>query len=402
MIKQLMKKYICLMYPLATFIYTWYLFCSWVRTGIYLTAVLALGTVFIVCLGFVNFKTFEDRLFGAYLAYNLISGIWCVYYGIPFSVYIGEVSTTAVPMVLYYAGRGFDEKEAGWYYDGYLAASLFMGLFGAVLYVWAPQFYIDFSYVNEFISKADAPTMRVRMNSLLGSGPTAVYLTYAVCVSAFFIRSREKKKRVYGIICIVLAILLSFMANQRSSMFSIILTVIFFNVVDYFVDKDKPKKFLWIEIGTVAAFITGIFVFAKGVFEKFYIRLASIPQGFGERSESWVAAANDMHNIWLGDGLGSRGHRAAEFQHYIVADGGLIKLYTEMGVIGTSIIIFLLFIVYKKSLNKIGSVAGEIAVITSAILMSIGSNVLEIELCAPVVYFCLGRAVRKINESNQF
>ena len=34
------------------------------------------------------------------------------------------------------------------------------------------------------------------------------------------------------------------------------------------------------------------------------------------------------------------------------------------------------------------------AVITCAILMSIGSNVLEIELCAPVVYFALGRAVR--------
>ena len=99
----------------------------------------------------------------------------------------------------------------------------------------------------------------------------------------------------------------------------------------------------------------------------------------------------------LGDGLGSRGHRAAVFQHYIVADGGLVKLYTEMGVIGTSLIIFLLFLVYKKSLKNIGAVVGEIAVITCAVLMSVGSNVLEMELCAPIVYFCLGRAVRKIS-----
>ena len=65
-----------------------------------------------------------------------------------------------------------------------------------------------------------------------------------------------------------------------------------------------------------------------------------------------------------------------------------------MGIIGTSIIIFMLVLVYTKAYRNIRKVIPEMAVITCAILMSIGSNVLEIELCAPVVYFALGRAVR--------
>nr|MCR5748434.1 hypothetical protein [Lachnospiraceae bacterium] len=107
---------------------------------------------------------------------------------------------------------------------------------------------------------------------------------------------------------------------------------------------------------------------------------------------------NTTNNIWLGDGLGSRGHRAADYQMYIVADGGLVKLYSEMGIIGTSMIIFILILVYIKSSRMISKVLPEIAIITAAILMSIGSNVLEIELCAPIVYFALGRAVRISNE----
>ncbi len=398
MMKKIVKNYIYLMYPLATLIYTLYLFFSWVRTGIYLTAVLALGFVGICCLGYITVKTTEDKIFTAYFVYNLLSGIWCVFYGIPVGVFIGEVSTTALPMVLYYAGRGFDDDEAEKYYGGFLAASLFMGLFGAVLYIWAPQFYLDFSYENEFISLADAATARVRMNSLLGSGPTAVYLTYAVCASAFFMRKKDRKSRTAGTILLILSILLAFMANQRSSMFSIIMMLIFFNFVDYAVDKDKPKKLLWIELSAIAALLLGIFIFARGVFEKFYIRLASIPSGFGERSESWVAAVNNMNNMWLGDGLGSRGHRAMEYQRYIVADGGLVKLYTEMGLIGTSLIIFLLVLIFKKSVRHVGKIVPELAVIVCTILMSIGSNVLEMELCAPIVYFALGRAVKKITE----
>ena len=400
-VKKIINGYICIIYPLFTLIYFSYVFASFIRTGITMTFFLAIGVVGI-CALHLTFKTVEDKLFGAYVLFNLISGIWCVMYGIPLSVFIGEISTTLLPMMLYYAGRGFDEKDAAGYYHGFMIAALLMGTIGAVFYIWAPQFYVDFSYVNEFISKADVPTMRVRMNSIIGSGPMGAFVAYSTCVSAYFLRKDEKRDRITGIVYLLLSILFSFMANQRSAMFCVILFLVFYEITDIIVDKRKPMKYLWIALGAVAAVLIGVFVFARGIFEKFYIRLASIPDGFGERTGSWVDGINSMKNILIGDGLGSHGHRAAGFQPYIVADGGLVKLYTEMGIIGTALIVSVVLTVFIKSVTgkkkKLSLIVPELAVITSAILMSIGSNVLEMELCAPIVYFALGRAVLKLNE----
>lgn len=451
--RKFIKNYICLIYPLFTLIYFLYMFFSGIRTGITMTFFLLIGILGICALGYITVKTTEDKVFGAYVLYNLLSGIWCVAFGIPVGVFIGEISTTLLPMMLYYAGRSFDEEYAEKYYHGFILAALLMGGIGAVLFIWAPQFYIDFSYVNEFISKADAPTMRVRMNSLVGSGPMGCFVAYSTCSSAFFLRKNDKKSRMTGLFYLILSILFSFMANQRSAMFCIILFLIFLNLVDFIVDKNKPMRYLWMEAGAVVALLAGIFIFARGIFEKFRIRLASIPDGFGERSESWIAAVNNMVNFWIGDGLGSHGHRAVDYQYYIVADGGLVKLYAEMGLIGTSMIIFVVALVYIKSFQKrsiltadaraadgaaaageagtggrsgaddgsaaagraagdkkdhgsapvteqrkLGLVVPELAIITSAILMSIGSNVLEMELCAPIAYFALGRAVKLLND----
>ena len=400
-LKNIINNYICIIYPVFTLIYFAYVFFSSIRTGITMTFFLAIGVVGI-CLLYLTAGSLCDRLFGLYVLFNLISGIWCVIYGIPLSVFIGEISTTLLPMMLYYAGRGFDEEDAALYYHGFMIAALLMGGIGMVFYIWAPQFYIDFSYVNEFISKADAPTMRVRMNSIIGSGPMGAFVAYSTCVSAYFLRKESRKDRTIGIIYLFLSILFSFMANQRSAMFCVIMFLLFYEFIDIVVDRRKPMKYLWIALGGVAALLAGIFIFARGVFEKFYIRLASIPDGFGERSGSWADALNSMKNIWIGDGLGSHGHRAADYQPFIVADGGLVKIYTEMGIIGTALIASVVIIVYIRSLmgkqKKISLVVPELAVITSAILMSIGSNVLEMELCAPIAYFALGRAVKLLND----
>ena len=392
--KTTIKKIIFLIYPIATLIYALHLFFSGVRTGICLTAVLILGAAAIALLGLFTVRQTEDKVFTVYLIYNLLSGIWCVKYGMPVSVYLGEVTTTALPMVFYYAGRGFDDEDADRYYRGFIIAALAMGLLGAVMFIFTPQFYLDFAYENSLISVADAPTARVRMESVIGSGAMGCFSAYAVCISSYFLWKKSSDRRREGIIYMFLSVIFTFMANQRSAMFSVILMLVCFSCMAFRVSGKKEKKYIWGAIAGVVIAVSAIFVFARGVFDKFWARLSSIPSGFGERTGSWVNVVNRTHNIWLGDGLGSRGHRAAGFQEYIIADGGLVKLYTEMGIIGTSIIIFMLVLVYTKAYRNIRKVIPEMAVITCAILMSIGSNVLEIELCAPVVYFALGRAVR--------
>ncbi|MCR5748124.1 MAG: hypothetical protein K6G03_10485, partial [Lachnospiraceae bacterium] len=201
------KNYIYLIYPLSVIIYFLHLFFSFVRTGIGLTALLGMGFAAVCVLGLFTFEKTEDKVFSVYFIYNLLSGIWCVYYGIPLGVFLGEVSTTALPMVFYYVGRKFDDEESGKMYRSFIIAALFMGAVGAILNIWAPQFYLDFAYDNSFISVADAPTARVRMESLIGSGAMGCFAAYSMCASAFFLRTDDKKKRMTGIIYMLLSIL---------------------------------------------------------------------------------------------------------------------------------------------------------------------------------------------------
>ena len=406
--KKLICNYICLIYPVFAAVYFLYLFFSGIRPGIVMTFFLLIGIAGIFAGRLLTAKLTEDKVFGLYVLYNALSGIWCVAIGMPAVVYFGEVSTTLLPMMLYYAGRSFDGEYASRYYRYFIRSALFLGIAGAVLYILAPRFYLDFLYDNSLVSLADAPTMRVRMHSAIGSTSMACISAYSMCASMYFFRREDRKDRIEGLVYIILSIVFAFMANQRSAMFCVIFMLILFNLIDFLVDKKHPLKYLWMELGAVFVLLLGIFVFLRGIIDKFWARLVSIPAGFGERSESWITAVNNMEIFWIGDGLGSRGHRAAPYEEYIVADGGLVKLYAEMGLIGTSMIIFVLALVYIKAFKgqeqgsagqsssgrKLSLVVPELAIVTSAILMSIGSNVLEMEICAPIVYFALGRAVR--------
>lgn len=396
--KDRLKYVIFAVYPLASLIYTAALFISGLREGICLTAVLLAAILSAVIMKYVRIEHTEDVVFLVYIIYNLLSGIWCVYFGIPLMVYVGEVTTTLIPMGLFYAGRSMKDEDALRFYEWFILAVLFLGVLGVILNAVAPQFYLDYSVAMNYISKADAETARVRMDSVVGSGALATLLCFSVCSSVFLIEDEHKSRRIRGIVYLVLSVVFAFMANQRASMASIIIMLIFFNYTAFRVYKAAPVKYLIYEAAALVLAIGGIVVFAGGIFDKIMARLVSIPQGFGERSEQWIAAVNNMCNIWLGDGLGSHGHRAVGYQPYIVADGGLVKIYAEMGLIGTSVIIFLLVLIYRKAYRNLKSVVPEIAIITCAILISIGSNPLEFEICAPIAYFALGRAVLKLTE----
>ena len=272
-----------------------------------MTLFLLVGTGAICALGMLTVRLTEDKIFGLYVIYNVFSGIWCVAFGIPLGIYIGELSTTLLPMMLYYAGRGFDKVYASKYYRYFIFSAFFLIALTLALFFCAPGLYSE----------------------------------------------------AYGDI---------------------------------------------------------------------WAGFSSVSESFGERSEAWIAAVNNMVNFWIGDGLGSHGLKAAEYQYYIVTNGGLVKLYSEMGLVGASMIIFVLALVYIKSFRiqqipgrneddpsegkteagrpavskrKFGLVVWELVIITAAILMSVVVNLLDMVIFAPIIYFALGRAVRLLNDNEE-
>ncbi|MCR4908062.1 MAG: hypothetical protein K5985_04465 [Lachnospiraceae bacterium] len=325
-----------------------------------------------------------DFVMGAWLLYSLFSGIWTVSFGIPFKVFLGEVFTTALPMGFYYAGKKGDKAR---FYRNFILAVLAIGLLGLVLYITAPKFYVDFLFEHEFISKATVKTMRVRMVSVIGSTLMGYLSVVSMLLSSvFLIRAKGKQ----GKAAFILSLFLAFMSNQRAAMVAAILVLIYLNCLLIFVYGLLGKKLFFAECGGIICLFVLMLVFAPGALLKVYYRLVSLPGAVTERSDQWVGAANNLGNMWLGNGLGANGHRAIGFSEHVIADGGIAKLCCEMGIIGTSIFIFLLVLVLGRGIRHFRECSAELGVILITLLISIGSDTLSFALSVPVLYYCIG------------
>ena len=359
---------------------------SCVLTALIIVHSLLAGRLFIVKKG----RTM-DIIMSIWLFYNIISGIWTVKNGIPFSIYAGELITTALPMFFYFVGRTFGNENRERFYRLFIASVSAVGLLGLVLYIAAPQWYCDYLFELGYISLADVPTMRVRMVSVIGSTLMG-YLSVAAMLacSHFMLDSRDTKRGKLYTLLFFFNFFLAFMSNQRAAMVVAILTIVYMNYLIFFTFEMLPTKVFMIEMGIFAAGLVGLIVVFHGAFMKVYYRLVSLPGAVGQRSDQWVGAANNMVDKWLGNGLGANGHRAAGFTEHLIADGGIAKLYCEMGIIGTSLFIFLMLLAFKKGLKNLRSCAPEIGIVMMTLLVSVGSNMMSFALAVPVLYFAVG------------
>ena len=341
--------------------------------------------------GLHNVNT-EDIILFLWLIYNILSGIWCIGYGMPASVYLQELFTTALPMGFYFCGRTDHNSRSFSFY--YLLSVAVIGILGIILFITGPSFYLDYLYDLQLISKADIPTMRVRMHSVIGSTLMGYLPAVGMMVSVrTFINADIKREKVISVISFVFMMFLAFMSNQRAAMAAAIFTLIYLNYLIFFTFKILSKKYFMAECGAILAVIAGVFFVFNGAFMKVYYRLVSLPGSIAQRSDQWVGAANNMKSIWLGNGLGANGHRAIGITEHLIADGGVAKLYVESGIIGTSLFLFLLILVLKKGFKELKDTAPEMGIIIITLLMSIGSNMMSFALSVPVFYYYMGRGV---------
>ncbi len=340
-----------------------------------------------------------DILASLYFIYNLLSGLWCVRFGMPVSVWLGEFSTGILPMIFYFVGRTIAESEIDSFYRKFIIAVYIVGAIGVVLFVTAPQFYLDYLFNLSLISKADAGTMRVRMLSVIGSILMGYLSVAAMLASARIVLESEGKK---GKILLFLGLFFAFMSNQRSAMVVALMVLVYVNYLVFFIYKLLPKKIFAIEIGALGAGFVLLCIVGFRAIMKVYYRLVSLPGAIGQRSDQWVGAINNMSNLWLGNGLGANGHRANGITLHLVADGGLAKLFVEMGIIGTAIFVYLMILSFKYGVKNLRLCAAEVGIIAVTLLQSVGSNILEYQLATPIFWFAVGViAAKAVSLSNE-
>ena len=377
--------------------YTLTLISLKVRPGVIAGVLLCLVTLELIADRCVSTKSFIDKLILFYIGYNILSVIWLHASGMPFSVFIGEFTVSIFPVVFYFAGKSVGERLP-FFYEKFTLAVVFAGVLGIILYITAPQFYIDYSYDLLFISKADAATMRVRMNSVVGCTLLGFLGTAGMMTGAFFLGDGGKKEKretrgclkaaIYIAVCMVTAV----MSNQRSSLVTVILVLVFINYLIFFKLELLNKKYFYIEAGGLVLVLILLCVIKPELLLKIWWRLESLPGAVSERSEQWVAAVNNMYSTWIGNGLGANGHRALGIEDaHVIADGGLVKLYCEEGVIGFSVFLFIVLNAVKKGLGDIKDFYVELGLIAVTLLQSIGSNVIAFQLAAPIFWFAIGR-----------
>lgn len=385
-------------YVLVVLGYFLTLFISGMRPGVF-----AAGLMIVIFAVLALKKSLKpdcicDYLIIAFFIYEILSVIWLTKAGYPFSVFSAEFVSSVLPMVFYFAGKSVKDRSNEWYKQ-YLIAMLILGIFGTILYVWAPQFYNDWSFEWSYISKADAATTRVRMNSVVGSTCLSFNMVAGMLVSSYFLGEKKKRSMIFGVSCLVLCLLFAILANQRSGLVAAALVIIYVNYLLFFQLHLIPKKYFFWELIAIAAVFAMVCAVKFDFVLKFWYRIISLPTAISERSEQWVAAVNNMYSTWLGNGLGANGHRALGIEGaHVIADGGLVKLYCENGVLGFSIWLYLLIMTVKRGVKNVRTYYTELGIIAIGILQSIGSNMLAFQFCAPVFWFAIGRICEKREE----
>ncbi|MBO4266915.1 MAG: hypothetical protein J5910_06960 [Lachnospiraceae bacterium] len=337
-----------------------------------------------------------DAMAIAFFSYQIISVIWLLRGGFSFSVFANEFVSSVLPMVFYFVGKTAGDRTGNWY-RMFIYAMLILGFVGLILYIWAPQFYCDWSFAWSHVSKADAPTVRVRMNSVVGSTCLSFLMVAGMLVGAYFFEKKEKKGLFYIASCLLFAIL----ANQRSGLVAAMLVLIYLNVLVFFVFDMIERRYFFYELGLIAVVLVAVGIIRFDFLLKFWYRIISLPTAISERSEQWVAAVNNMYDFWIGNGLGANGHRAIGTEDaHVIADGGLVKLYCENGIVGFSLWAYLMFLCLESGVKNIRKYFAETGILVVGILQSIGSNVLAFQICAPIFWFAAGKMAEGIGKQD--
>lgn len=372
------------------------LFISAMRPGVLAAALMIGALAELIFKKKMNIHNLMDVLIVVYFIYRLMTIICIINSNMPVGVYTGELAVSCLPMIFYFAGRAVQNRIDG-FYKRFLSAFIGLGVVSLLLYVIGPQFYCNYLYNWSYISKADVPTMRVRMQSVVGSTLFGAMMIFALAAGIYFIcKSEEKEKsgkaRVFGVVSVFTGLIFAFLSSQRSAMVTGIVLLLYINFLIFIRFENIPRKYLLFEIILIVVFMLAVAVFKSEYIFKIWARLASLPGAISERSEQWVAAVNNMYSSWFGNGLGANGHKALGIDGaHVIADGGLIKLYCEEGVIGFTMFAYIVFMSLKRGVKSIMLFSAEIGIIIAALLLSIGSNVLCFQLATPIFWFAIGR-----------
>ncbi|MCF8298083.1 MAG: O-antigen ligase family protein [Saprospiraceae bacterium] len=334
-------------------------------------------------------------LIGVYLIYNLSSGAWFATTGIPFMIYIKELSNVIFPMLFYYIGFS-GIVNANKFYKTFVVSFVFATVVGMYLYCFSYGWYFAFLRRIEPWFNEEYYSMYGRMNSFLGSTAmgsiSIIALVMAVCDTI------KRGFSATNMLIVLLSIVSAVLSYQRSAVCLSIVAVC--GLFTFGLIKRRIKLQYYITI-IILAF--GLILVAANMrpdyVESLWARVMSTAFAVSERKAQWHTALASRNYDWvLGNGLGAGGHKAMEFIEATVCDGSFVKMLVETGLVGCVLFAIINISTILRGMKCWRFLLMEVCIILVLLLQSIGSNVLAFQVILPIYWFCVGRIWR--NEYN--
>lgn len=355
--------------------------------GIRIGVIASVLILFLVATNTSSAKSFTNKidfLVTAYITYATFSILFFSYSNLPVSVFIREYSNSILPIFFYFLAKKNDNNK---FYELTLIAILFCFIAGFVLFIRQPSFYREYLFVIDGTGGTDVILTSNFFRSLVGLTMTGSLGFVGVVISLTkILDSKARWGKIALVICII-AVALSF---RRSAIVVTLAAFFVFHYFGYLKYSIIKKRFFFLEV----LILFFVFLYLNSNFGDLILMLSErtvdISNAIESRSDSWFDGLG-YGNLVIGDGLGVYGHKAVEFSDKYIPDGYYFRSLAELGVVGTSIFMFIVLGTLIKGLKTFKSNTLEVSIIVGLCIQAIGSNIFSFQLIGPFFWYCVGR-----------
>ncbi len=373
------------LYIFGMLLYSLSMFIPPLRVGVVLSSYLVIGIIIAIKGRTIRVNGIIDVLVICYLFYNVLAIIISIFNGFPYSVPIREFANSTLPIVLFFIGN--NTKDSSKFYYNVLIASIFCIIIGIVLYIWVPLFYREYLLRIRVVGGTDPIYARERMCSIIGSTSVGTFSVYGLILSLKqLIDNKDKKKLVSCGICLVGII----MSYQRSAYLVAFCILLLAHYLCFFKWNILKKGWLLFEAVLFFSMMLLVYKMYPSLFYSVFNRILSFKDAFGDRTGQWLNTIENTRNIAFGSGLGSVGHTALGYSEFLITDGGLIKIFCEIGIIGFALFSLIILLSIIKCLFSFKEHYIELAIILTVLLQSLGSNTIAFMMEAIVFWYAVG------------
>lgn len=345
-----------------------------------------------------------------YFLYLVISVFLYLVNDAPISCYTGMFTSYLLPFSFVFLGYRYsnDNKYNKWYLYG--CAICF--LIGFYLYFTAPSYYYDFlrnnvdesSELSAYMGSKNIDILDVtRFSSFFGNSYVISYFSIPALILSLGYTLRDdsgiKKTLLYFIA--VVSILAAILCQQRIAMAFAVIIPFFYGI--YSLRSGKGGRLLQISLIFAIIFVSSLFFISTlPRFDVVYelIKEQSSRMIFSDAMAERVNQYSEFNrstwwSFFVGLGFGACSPQALRSGLAGIADGEFVKMFYEIGIIGTAFFVAIVYATLKKGIKNFKLYNMEVLIILFFLAAGIASDSLTMNIPCAMFWFSIGRIWNK-------